>query len=463
MLLSTTAACGVCRLFIRISILLLSIVSFGCNQAEPPVYVVRKEALQLSDKHRQELGDYLTKFYGTPLNPLYRVTDAAAEKKEDAAGSQLKDHLDRAALLKGREVYTAQCAGCHGTSGDGEGPAAQYLDPRPRDYRKGVFKFTSSPRGRKPRQEDLVRIIRYGAKGTSMPAFRWMQDDELLPLIAYVKSLSSRGELEIQLVREAEDELDEADSYDPATVGEYADAIAQSWTDAAKHIVLPSTTKVPYTPETIELGARAFVKESCYKCHGIDGRGNRQNNVGKDDWGQVAFAANLANGMLHGGRRPLDIYRRIHSGINGTPMPGYGATLDSQGKAETVWHLTHFVTSIVEGRELPKELLAELAKEAEEAVKKQLEEAAGAVEGAKPAAETPATETPTAEKSDDSKTVEAKPSETPDTETKTESNTSDDKKADPAASSENSNESKASDSKSNDNQPSDAEKNAAAE
>ena len=56
-------------------------------------------------------------------------------------------------------------AGCHGVTGDGQGPAAQYLNPPPRDYRLGQFKFTSTPRGSKPRREDLARIIRRGAKG----------------------------------------------------------------------------------------------------------------------------------------------------------------------------------------------------------------------------------------------------------------------------------------------------------
>jgi mono/diheme cytochrome c family protein len=131
---------------------------------------------------------------------------------------------------------------------------------------------------------------------------------------------------------------------------------------------------VPYNDETIELGARAFVKESCYKCHGLDGRGNRTLNVGKDEWGRVAYAANIAAGTLHGGRRPIDIYRRIHSGINGTPMPGFASAFKSQGKPDTAWHLTHFITSIVEGRELPAALLKKLAEEAEAAAQRELEQ-----------------------------------------------------------------------------------------
>jgi mono/diheme cytochrome c family protein len=259
-------------------------------------------------------------------------------------------------------------------TGAGDGPAAEYLDPPPRDYRKGVFKFTSTPRGRKPRHEDLVRIIRHGAKGTSMPSFPWMEHEDLEAVIDYVKSLSTRGQLELALIQESEDNLEENDSYDPERVAELADGIAADWAEAASLVVRPQTPIVPYNEETIELGARAFVKESCYKCHGIDGRGNRSLNVGKDEWGRVAYAANIAAGTLHGGRRPIDIYRRIYSGINGTPMPGFASAFEAQGKLDTAWHLTHFITSIVEGRELPKELLKELAEETEAAAKRELEQ-----------------------------------------------------------------------------------------
>ena len=55
--------------------------------------------------------------------------------------------------------------------------------------------------------------------------------------------------------------------------------------------------------------------------------------------------------MLHGGRRPVDVYRRIYSGINGTPMPAFGDALAEE--PDTIWHLVHYILSIVEGRDVP--------------------------------------------------------------------------------------------------------------
>ena len=48
--------------------------------------------------------------------------------------------------------------------------------------------------------------------------------------------------------------------------------------------------------------------------------------------------------MFHGGNRPDDIYRRIFSGINGTPMPAFEAKLADQ--PELFWHLVHYVQHI---------------------------------------------------------------------------------------------------------------------
>ncbi len=45
------------------------------------------------------------------------------------------------------------------------GRARADLDPRPTDFRRGIFKFMSTPYGAKPVRDDLLRTIRDGAKG----------------------------------------------------------------------------------------------------------------------------------------------------------------------------------------------------------------------------------------------------------------------------------------------------------
>lgn len=341
---------------------LFCFLASGCSQQMELAYTPREELKDAPAKHQRQIAAALERYYGTPRFP--KLLELAPEEKQpaDAKEPLLLEKYSGAHLRKGREIYSRQCAGCHGSTGDGKGVAAQYLNPPPRDYRLGRFKFTSTPRGSKPRRDDLARIIRYGAKGTSMPSFRWMAHDDVEAVIDYVTLLSSRGEVEFRLMKVAESQLGEEDDIDPTVVAEQAQMVAQSWAEADTQIVRPLTPQPQYTAESIESGARAFVQLNCYKCHGRDGRGNKQFDVGKDDWGRIAYAADLTTGMLHGGRRPVDIYRRIYSGINATPMPAFAQPDSGKGeteaqRSETIWHLAHFVTAIVEGKPLPAALI----------------------------------------------------------------------------------------------------------
>lgn len=344
-----------------VGVLLLTVLAAsGCGEPTEVAFAPRAELAEFPQIHREQIAASLETFFGTPVQP--RFMELKPDQPEEAKEPALQERLDRRQLARGRDVYQRQCQGCHGVTGDGQGPAAQYLNPPPRDYRLGRFKFTSTPRGSKPRREDLARIIRRGAKGTSMPSFRWMPAEEMDSVIDYVILLSSRGELEYRLMKISEQELGEEDNIDPFLVAENAQLIAASWENAASQIVQPLTAPTPNSPESIEAGARAFVQLNCFKCHGPDGRGNKAQDVGKDDWGRVAYAADLTAGTLHGGRRPVDIYRRIYSGINGTPMPAFaqpdtGKGETEQQRSETIWNLTHFITSVVEGRPLPTEII----------------------------------------------------------------------------------------------------------
>jgi mono/diheme cytochrome c family protein len=326
------------------------------------VFTPREELKDFPAKHQQQIAEALVTYFGEPLFPRLMTAAPDDQQPENAKAPLLVDALNRQHLQRGRAVYTRQCASCHGTTGDGRGPAASYLNPPPRDYRLGRFKFTSTPRGAKPRRADLERIIRRGAKGTSMPSFRWMAEEDLAAVVDYVILLSSRGELEYRLARVSAEQLGEEDDIDPFLVLEQVQTIAQAWSEANTQIVRSLTPEPAYTQDSIHTGARAFVELNCYKCHGRDGRGNKAQDVGKDDWGRIAYAADLTSGMLHGGRRPIDIYRRIYSGINATPMPAFSQPDAAKGETETqrsdkIWNLTHFITSIVEGKPLPADVI----------------------------------------------------------------------------------------------------------
>jgi mono/diheme cytochrome c family protein len=243
-------------------------------------------------------------------------------------------------LKHGQAVYMKRCVQCHGVSGDGNGAAAAMMYPRPRDYTRGIYKFTSTPYGGKPRREDLLKTLRNGVNGTSMPAFPLLPKKDLEAVVDYVIVLSQRGELEYQLAMEvqATEELDQE------VVPEFVEDVSRRWNEADSTLTQPLSPQPELTEERVALGRQAFLTKGCSKCHGEDGRGQTKDNIGNDSWGYATRAADLTSGMLHGGQEPIDVYRRILNGINGSPMPGFASAL--QNEPDTIWNLVSYVLHV---------------------------------------------------------------------------------------------------------------------
>ena len=94
--------------------------------------------------------------------------------------------------LRGR-----RCIGCHGVQGDGRGPSAVFLDPKPRDFKRGIFKFHSTPgKDSLPIDADLFITITHGLWGTAMPTWQDIPDRERFAVIQYIKTFSDRWKKE---------------------------------------------------------------------------------------------------------------------------------------------------------------------------------------------------------------------------------------------------------------------------
>ena len=299
----------------------LAVGLVGCREAKIEPFVMNAKVQELDPKLQQQVRDILVEHTGTAIEPKMLGDD----------------EFDPDRLKLGRAVYLQRCVQCHGFSGDGNGEVAQHMYPRPRDYRRGIFKFTSTPYGAKPRRDDLILTVTRGIRGTSMPTFKLLPKDEIEAVVDYVLMLTHRGELEEQLAYEADVE----ETIDPDYVPDFIQEIHDRWARADSQEVHPLTNQPILTTEHVAAGRKAFLSRGCSKCHGEDGRGQTKENIGKDTWGFPTKAADLTSGMLHGGQRPLDVYRRIVSGINGTPMPGFKNALASE--PETIWNLVAFV------------------------------------------------------------------------------------------------------------------------
>jgi cytochrome c oxidase cbb3-type subunit 2/cytochrome c oxidase cbb3-type subunit I/II len=85
-----------------------------------------------------------------------------------------------AAGRRGQDLYADRCAGCHGPEGAGDGPAAQWLSPRPADLT--AHRYTRAR---------LSDALWHGVAGTAMQAFRDHGLDDLAALAATVDGLAS--------------------------------------------------------------------------------------------------------------------------------------------------------------------------------------------------------------------------------------------------------------------------------
>ncbi len=86
-------------------------------------------------------------------------------------------------VAKGRAVYPQKCFFCQGEKGDGQGPAAGILNPKPRDFTREEFKYGSSA-------EAIFKTIANGVPGTPMAPFgRQLSEEEIWQLVHFLKSL----------------------------------------------------------------------------------------------------------------------------------------------------------------------------------------------------------------------------------------------------------------------------------
>ena len=94
----------------------------------------------------------------------------------------------------GERTYETYCVGCHGAEGLGDGPAAEFLNPQPRNFVDGDYTyFHFGEAGPLPSDESLLISVRNGLAGSSMPAFPLLTDQEIRDVTSYVKSLREGG------------------------------------------------------------------------------------------------------------------------------------------------------------------------------------------------------------------------------------------------------------------------------
>ncbi len=213
----------------------------------------------------------------------------------------------------GRILYMKKCQYCHGIDGDGEGPAAPFLDPPPRDHTRARYKIISTEASELPTDQAIYDVILNGIPDTSMPGWPSLSKKEIWQLVYYIKTFAERF----------------------------------AWYKEIKKV--PKIVKIgnplPATRRSIERGRQIYMKKlECWKCHGKGGRGDGPSALELfDEWEYPIKPTNLTKPWkFKMGSTEEHIYRGIITGIAGTPMPSF----KTGNKDEELWDLTNYVKSL---------------------------------------------------------------------------------------------------------------------
>ena len=226
-------------------------------------------------------------------DPRQRVPDSIMpsfgfpESEFQALTAYLKTLNTPPAFASAEDFYKNNCARCHGEKGDGKGVIATYLDPYPRDLTKVSFMNSKS-------DERLLKSIKEGVPGTSMPAWgRVLNDEQAHNVLAYVRQ---------SIVKEKQRPL--------------------------KDHAVPETNPIAASAQSNARGESIFLQR-CTGCHGkkADGKGPnsldilpRPRNLRMADFVNAASDKRLFDSILYG--------------VQGTAMPpwiDYGLSKNDVG------------------------------------------------------------------------------------------------------------------------------------
>jgi len=248
----------------------------------------------------------------------------------------------------GKRVYFTKCVWCHGVDGAGDGPGADRLWPRPRNFNQGTFKIRHTASGELPLfdpkkmqqgQNDLFETVTHGLPGSAMPPWEGiLSEEQRLQVLSFVTT-------ELVKDRSFQDK------------------------DSETQTILQLATLTPKaaSEESKQRGAELIVEKKCIECHGVEGRGDGNAFNLKDDWGFSIQPADWHKCWNFRGSRQdpynvANIFRTFSTGVNGTPMPSFA---DSTSVDER-WDIANFVNSLcerdAEGKPLPIDPLTDKPK-----------------------------------------------------------------------------------------------------
>lgn len=85
---------------------------------------------------------------------------------------------------KGKAVFAANCAMCHGDAGKGDGAAGAALTPKPRNFADKALMS-------KKTDDDLFKVVTKGSPNTGMaPYEKMLSEDDRWNAVAFIRTLA---------------------------------------------------------------------------------------------------------------------------------------------------------------------------------------------------------------------------------------------------------------------------------
>lgn len=247
----------------------------------------------------------------------------------------------------GREVYATYCVGCHGEKGDGAGPAARFLDPKPRDFRLGRIKFAAVSSGDAPRDDDYLRTIKHGLSGTAMPSFALLSEQERAAVLAYLRGFTDADKREAPgaVLAIGADPWARNPARGIAEGKKVYHAFAKCW---ACHPAYEAPAEIA------RLTAESKLPPAELRPHSY------QSEAKESQWGAPILPPDFLVDRVKTGLDLETLATVINAGVGGTAMPTWSGALTP----EQVWGLAYYVRSLAllrgapEGRALHDQLAA---------------------------------------------------------------------------------------------------------
>jgi mono/diheme cytochrome c family protein len=229
-------------------------------------------------------------------------------------------------IEKGKELYKVQCVSCHGDTGQGNGPAASALNPKPRNFHENA----GWKNGRKPTM--VFKTLKEGLPPSAMASYATLPVDDRWALVHYVLSLDPTApeadtpadfaKVGLDPTKKGGGGATEAPTIPVDIAMERIAQPEQSWEKKAV-AYHPSLAKLAENPDTLSPAARLY-QAKCIECHGPRAQGGiKVQNLGVMTPGAFLVTAPLTSQSAS--IQSQDAFNKVvNQGLPGNLMPGMG-------------------------------------------------------------------------------------------------------------------------------------------